>query len=417
MDIKAQANSLHERFREKAHNRRVIERTTRGIGPQNPDFPLAGLNSYSVFLADAGFSGRSAAAVNLFLPTMRKKDVFAGVRTAIAAGAQLSIQLDRPLRLVSYREAGKEDRRVVTKLLQDEFGIAPSRLTLLDFGDLEAASFGERDVWIATWWATAHTLDNLRRTGRINPAQVVYLIQDYEPMFFPASTHSVLAQNTYHAGFRPLVNSSLLADHLHRVEGIAVPADQVFRPAIDLERIQRTAAARQDRTPGSRIALYYRPKGRNLPEIGLAALKCVARDLGKLRPDLRLDTVGSDHAPIDVGGGQVIHGLGRLDWDDYFRLLEGVDVLISLQATPHPSHPPLDMVASGGLAITNDVDGARKALHPRMTAVRPDPEVLAAAVTDAIMQPTPPGPFDPGFLDRIGRDFTDAIATTAAALR
>jgi O-antigen biosynthesis protein len=45
--------------------------------------------------------------------------------------------------------------------------------------------------------------------------------------------------------------------------------------------------------------------------------------------------------------------LGNLGWREYGELVRGVDLGVSLMATPHPSYPPLDLAASGAAVLTN----------------------------------------------------------------
>ena len=76
--------------------------------------------------------------------------------------------------------------------------------------------------------------------------------------------------------------------------------------------------------------------------------------------------------------------MGRLPWDDYFRFLSTIDVALSLQQSPHPSHPPFDAAISGAYAVTNDFSGGRSGLHPRIVAVAADTPSLGAALADVI---------------------------------
>lgn len=400
-------SNFRERVDERLHRRRIELQTERIVKPENSGYPYLGLDPYSLFLEPASFGGRGTRSINLFVPTLREKDVFAGIRTAVTAGAHAATISERRLRIISYRRLTSSDRRYASDLLRVEYGILDA--TLIDAGDLRETDFSPEDIWIVTWWATAHTLDVLSRRDIVGPRQVIYLIQDYEPSFYSASTQSMLASRTYHAGFTPLVNSSLLARHISVEEAVEIPADHVFRPELDLERLQTTATLRTERSHGNTVALYYRPKGRNLPQIGISTLRCIARDAATMKTGLSLLTVGSESPEIKGPNGAKIRSMGRLKWDNYFPFLASVDVLVSLQATPHPSHPPLDMVASGGHAVTNDVAGARSGLHPRLVAVPADPQQLSEAVLQLLRVQPSPGSFDSDFVGKIGRPLIDAV--------
>jgi hypothetical protein len=43
----------------------------------------------------------------------------------------------------------------------------------------------------------------------------------------------------------------------------------------------------------------------------------------------------------------------NLNWLDYVELIGTIDLGLSLMYTPHPSYPPLDLVASGAVVVTN----------------------------------------------------------------
>ena len=54
--------------------------------------------------------------------------------------------------------------------------------------------------------------------------------------------------------------------------------------------------------------------------------------------------------------------------------------------SPHPSHPPLEVATSGGLSITNDLDGSRSGFHERVIAVPAEVDSLATALVAAVTQ-------------------------------
>ena len=45
--------------------------------------------------------------------------------------------------------------------------------------------------------------------------------------------------------------------------------------------------------------------------------------------------------------------MGKMSWAEYSSFLGEVDLTFSLMYTPHPSYPPLDTIASGGVCVTN----------------------------------------------------------------
>jgi hypothetical protein len=274
------------------------------------------------------------------------------------------------------------------------------------------------DIWIATHYKTAHAVQVACEVGTISSERVVYLIQDYEPGFVAWSTESVLAEATYRAGFLPVVNSMPLWEYLTGEAGLDIPRDVVFAPAFEEDRLREAAAARR-RTPTARV-LYYgrRSKHRNLFELGVSAIKAAALELGDDVGRTEFVSLGEPHDDIPLPGGAVLTSRGRLAWAEYFAFLPTVDVALSLQQSPHPSHPPFDAAISGGLAVTNDFAGTRGQLHPRITAAPADTASLAAALITAIRSSwdAEPGEYRPVAAGSLGGGLDDVVPVVAERL-
>jgi hypothetical protein len=108
-------------------------------------------------------------------------------------------------------------------------------------------------------------------------------------------------------------------------------------------------------------------------------------------------SAGEAHPDIALPGGAFVRCLGTLDWAGYFQLLAATDVGLTLMHSPHPSHPPLEVAVSGAIAVTNDLDGTRQGIHPRVVAVPADVAALGDALVAAVHRARAegPGPFTP----------------------
>lgn len=380
----------------------------------------AGLHRASTAIVRSASHRAPAASVRLLLPSASRGAVFAGVRTAVEAAARLSFRTGLPLRVLTFDEGpGRADRAALAALLVDELGSAAPVETASVWTSTSGAH--DQDVWLATYWTTAHALDVAADGGFIDRSRVVYLVQDHEPSFFPASTEAATAASTYRAGFHLLVNSSPLQRFLRTDEGIEVPDETVFRPALDLDRLEAAAVARGARParPTVRIGFYGRPgKPRNAFGLGLAALRAAAHELEARHLSASFVSMGESHAPAQLSSTSTLQPLGRLDWGRYFDELAATDVLLSLQMSPHPSHPPLDMVASGGIAVTNDVAGSRQGLHDRLLAVDADPSSLGKAVAVAAERAHQgsAGTWSPDFVETLGRSLLSTVDRIAGRL-
>jgi hypothetical protein len=171
-------------------------------------------------------------------------------------------------------------------------------------------------------------------------------------------------------------------------------------------------AARRRPSAAVRVFFYGRPgKPRNLFELGVAALRAASVTLEAEGIAWEGVSAGEEHPDIVLPTGAVVRSLGTVGWDAYYGLLTDTDVALSLMHSPHPSHPPLEMAVSGGLSVTNDLDGSRSGFHERVTAVAADPDALAAALVRAVRRAAQQGPqpFSPPVDGALGRSLDEVL--------
>lgn len=339
---------------------------------------FAGLTPTSLALAGVRSSGDNPPQLNLVVGAIQPGGLFAGVKTALGAASGLATRLHLPLRIVLLEQSAA---RHVSAMAQWAANSIPNPVTVVPRNALGDVAFGTRDVWLATHSRTAHALDVARASDVIDARRVAYLIQDYEPGFSAWSTESVVAASTYHAGFLPLVNSVPLAAFLRRQEGDVVDDALVFAPAFDDTEL-REAAARRASSPRLRVLFYARPtKQRNLFELGVSALRATAATAGE---GVEFVSAGEPHAKVALGARHILRPLGQLPRENYFAELSRSPVVLALQQSPHPGHSAFDAAISGALCVTNDFDGAREVLHPRLIAASPEVRSVSAALVEAI---------------------------------
>ena len=215
---------------------------------------------------------------------------------------------------------------------------------------------GPRDVFIATFWPTALFAFEARgwqaTTFGAAPPAVAYLIQDFEPGFYPRSAQSLLSNSTYDTPSSTIAifNSSLLQREFHDI-GLRFASEFSFEPRLApaLRGVFDMPAVERSRT----IVVYGRPsKPRNafgLIVDGLRTWRATTPDAA----DWRIVSVGESHHDVDLGGGVVLNSLGKLSMEAYAQLLRTSAIGISLMISPHPSYPPLDMSYLGMLVLTN----------------------------------------------------------------
>jgi len=389
--------------------------------------PFEGLVETSLAIAGIRTVDRAPEVV-LVVDELREGAAFAGVQTALAVALAVGERLGRSVRVVMVRwttpgnSAAAAEALVADRFPESRVDGRPG-VRVVRREDLLDTPFGRDDVWIATHWKTAHPLDVAVTAGVVPRDRVVYLVQDYEPGFSPWSTEYAVAASTYRAGFRMLVNSEPLRKYLAEVESLDVPRDRTFAPHLDVELLERVAAARRHEDV-VRVLFYGRPsKHRNLFRLGVAALRVAVQELASDGIRVEFHSAGEQHGDVELDGGRgavklVSHG--TMPWDDYFRFLASTNVVLSLQHSPHPSHPPFDGAISGARVVTNEFRDTRGHLHPNLSAVPADARSLGLAVADAVRQaatqgPTGFAPLDDGALGGRLDAAVDALATLLEA--
>jgi hypothetical protein len=272
----------------------------------------------------------------------------------------------------------------------------------IDFIDASApratVDLGRDDVLVASWWPTAHIAN--AGLAHTRAERFLYVIQDFEPGFYPWSTKAALAEATYSMPMRGIVNESFLERYLRdaRVGQFADDAwpRQTFMPAVDRGVFR---PGRADRPVGAprRLVFYARPRNpRNLFEIGLRVLRVAAAAGVFDGAEWEFVAVGQDLPDLPLSDRHVLRGQTWMPYEAYGALLGSSDVLLSLMLSPHTSYPPLEMAATGGLVVTNifgpKTPEALSAISPLIRAAAPDVDALVGVLSSAVAELARQGP-------------------------
>ncbi|MDF1872300.1 glycosyl transferase family 1 [Vannielia sp.] len=336
-----------------------------------------------VFTADT-------AALNLLVPTLNPAEVFAGVATALDVGIGLAA-LGHPVRLIATDlpiASHAASRRFLTgRIPADAAPGTADRLSLA----CGLHGTGERkdstvtipshkdDVFLTTAWWTAHVARELISTHGYTQPRFAYLIQDFEPNFYAWGAPFAEAMATYSMEYVPVFNTALLRDYFVS-QGLASPTALTFRPSIEVPNY--SSGTRPSRTGPRRLALYGRPEvERNMFPMAIEALSSFLEAEGLGPDDIELVSIGLPHPPVKLPGGLRLTSLGKLPWEDYPDYLLTVDLGLSLMFSPHPSHPPIEMAASGVRVVTNSFGPKDLSkLSPALISAAPTAEAVTAAL-------------------------------------
>jgi hypothetical protein len=318
---------------------------------------------------------------------MRPESSFGGVQTGIDFFLAVARNGARR-RIISVDELGDDAAPVLGEFRvvgSDDDSGEPAQLVSLA-GTGAALRVGPRDAFIATFWPTAafaaDMLDWQRTTFGQAPTRFAYLIQDFEPGFYPRSAQSILAAATYASpGSTVAVFNSMLLRDEFRGMGLHFEHEFVFAPRIAPGL--REAMGRPPAPRTRQIVVYGRPsKARNGFPLIVEGLRAWRRS----HPGKRWSvvSVGEPHVDIDLGDGLVMRSLGKLDLRAYGDLLRRSAIGISLMFSPHPSYPPMEMAVLGLLVLTNRFGGKDlSSWHTNISSIATvTPDGLASDLAD-----------------------------------
>lgn len=243
----------------------------------------------------------------------------------------------------------------------------------------------QHDVWLVTAWWTAYAAQRLADWQRLSfgvAGKLGYIIQDFEPGFYPWSSQSAMALATYRPALDlAIFNTTLLAEYFD-AQGLRYEKSVVFEPTINdglrsaLEKMRTTTTQRK-----KQIVIYARP---STPRNAFALICEALRVWGWSDPRAReWEVLAPGELTEDLDLGPVsLRAMGKLGIQEYSALLSTSAVGLSLMVSPHPSYPPLEMAAFGMGVVTNGF--ANKDLSSFAPGVRSvgvmSPEALASAL-------------------------------------
>lgn len=299
--------------------------------------------------------------LTLVMPNLSPATAFGGVMTGLDIFFALAADLRRrgswDLRVV-LTEPGRDTDPAVAGKVAGRHGFTPD-----DFSVELIAPAGPSlavrpaDIFIAyNWWCALNVKPLLEQQAlhfARTPMPLLYLIQEYEPNFYPFSAAHMLAREAYDCAGRlwGIFNSSNLHTWFEAV-GHRAERSFVFEPVVS-DALRPYLAHVADHPRTRRIVVYGRPNiERNCFGALIRGLNAwIEKD--PLHGEWEIVSAGTQHSPVKLAKGQTIRSLGKLPLDDYARLMLTSSVGISLMASPHPSYPPLEMAHFGLRTVTN----------------------------------------------------------------
>lgn len=364
----------------------------------------------------------SRPRLNLLLPTCDLQQGYAGVSEAIRQFCAIGERLDADLRIIA------------TDVPFNKMTVPPQGFTNFDslvyerdmsvvpgyLRSKEPLSLRRNDRFVASaWWNAKQAFELIDAQaaifGSADRRRAVYLIQDFEPGFYPWSTRWALAESTYRQPEKTIAvfNTPLLSDFM--AARYAFSATQTYRPMINeqlmIARDQQPAFDTREKI----VLLYARVHAeRNCLEMIDAVVACCLERDPDFWAEWRFLAIGETFN-ARLLSTRAIKVLGRLTMADYKDYLARARLGVSLMVSPHPSYPPLEMAANGVRVLTNTYEGKDLSrLHGNIESFGAfDPPVLASRLKAMAQEDRQPGmPLVDWFFN--GQNNLDSVAESVA---
>lgn len=298
----------------------------------------------------------SSLRLNIVTDSIKKQSLFGGVATSLICATLFANKQKIPLRIISRSTASSpkdyEDFLALMKIPK------PEKVEFFsDFKSRERLEVSDQDIFLSTSWWSSKAIQSVNQR-----ASFFYLLQEVELFFYPHGDEqwqcrALLDDPNIHY----LVNTRILHDY-YRVQGYenVISRSAYFEPAFPkhlYESKKDSFEPKQKRT----LFFYSRPNNaRNLFKTGIEILDeaLLTGVLDEKKWDIYF--AGAEIPAITFSTGLKPKILGHMSWQSYIDFTKTVDLGLSLMYTPHPSYPPLDIAASGGVVLTNTFPGKER---------------------------------------------------------
>lgn len=300
--------------------------------------------------------------LNLIIPSINKKHVFGGISTAITFFNNLASVTKAKIRIITTDCSINlsESINMDGYVLVDCDSNSVENNQLVSFADRynKTIPVGKNDIFIATAWWTAYNFASVIKWQKIeyntDMRKLIYLIQDYEPCFYPWSSRYLMADSTYRSDVPTIAvfNSKQLKEYFD-INNYEFDTSYYFEPTLN-ETLKNYLLKKSDRIfRKKQIIVYGRPSvQRNAFELVIASLKKWV-ELYDKASEWIVYSVGESHEPIGLGKKIVLKSMGKLTLEEYANTMLETYMALSLMVSPHPSYPPLEMSTFGIKTITN----------------------------------------------------------------
>jgi hypothetical protein len=302
-------------------------------------------------------AGRSARTT-LFIPSLQKSSFFGGTATALIYSGLTANASNTPLLIVETLKKGHVKIEELISFYEDNGITLNNKVELADLSPRKFNHYGyldlhPDDILICSAWWDAYLIERLPLVKKF-----IYLIQDFEPIFYNNSDMYIMAESTYRSDrFVPVCNTELMLKFMTS-KGYSYITDNAlfFEPAVN---VGKKIGIKPKKEGGKKtLFVYGRPSvERNLFYTALRVLDELFAEQALLPSEWECFMAGQDGiSNVLLESGVVVHNLGKMSMDDYYDFARGVDVAVSLMMAPHPSYPPLELSSLGAAVVTTSYE-------------------------------------------------------------
>jgi len=285
-----------------------------------------------------------------------------------SSGGHLTIfRLIRDMENLGFKNRIVFEHNIKGKTVEEVRALIKSNFLPIDcpisFG---ADSLAPAYFTFATNWTTAYLLRNF-----ISTIEKCYILQDYEPYFYPRGTDYYLAERTYGFGFKTFAGGDWLVNQLkskHNVTAAIFP--------FGCDHALYTPAAQLNKPHGTKTLLFYaRPSTpRRGFELGMLAFEKL---LAKLN-NVQILLAGCDLSAYELPAN--IKSVGIVPMSELPQLYRNCDVALIISFT-NVSLLPLDLMASGCTVVSNSGPQVEWLLNDQIAMLsEADPDSLFLAL-------------------------------------